>query len=124
MSKKLGFLNKEQQNKLSKLLDKVIKAKGILEVLDGFALDILLAFVDDQLLEKVNLNENLEKLLDEFIDSALDGDVDSAKEIAVVIVDDLFNIPFIDDETEKNVFSSLINLIVNSVIKYLDNKEN
>lgn len=112
----LGILSNEQEKKLSQIVDDAIRAKGILELVDGYAAKVLISQIDDRALEKINIPEDLKTDIGLLVDAAVAEDVERAETIAANILNGLVNIPGIDEEAEGMILKGTIELILGTII--------
>ena len=120
MSKEKGFLTKEQENAYADLLDDCIKAKGPLELVDGFAARILIGIIDNELIEKQIIERHAVdpvfitniQLLGEFV---LEKDWEKAAHEAAEIVNTLVNIPGLDEDSEAMIFVGLFMTLAGAI---------
>lgn len=114
-----GFLTKEQEKKLAQIVDNAIKAKGFLELIDGYAAKIIITIIDDTALDKVNLSDELKEKIQDLVDAAMAENVDVAEDIASDIINDLVDIPVLDDATEGMLIKGAIEFLVAAIIKWV-----
>ena len=117
-----GILTSEQEKKVAELIDDAIKAKGILEVVDGYAARILVSQIDNSLIDKINIDEDLKVQIQELVDAAIEKDWDTVEDLSSEIINELVDVPGIDEDTELLLFSSAIKFIV-AAIKQKAQKE-
>ena len=118
-----GILTKEVEKLLAELADKKVKA-GIFEVIDGAAFNYVIKFLDDNYGDKIPEEYRL-KLRDLIHKVLIDGDVDGAIDVLLDYIDDLIDIPILDDEDEDALFKGLAHIVkglVLSLTKKNDNK--
>ena len=116
-----GILTKEQEQIFAQMIDDAIKAKGFLEVVDGYAAKVVVTLVDDNLLEK--LPEAVKVSLSELADACIDEDVDRAEDVVSDLLNALVDVPGLDEEAEGMIFSGAIHLIAGAVKTWIASKE-
>jgi len=114
-----GFLTKEQEKQLAQIVDNAIEAKGFLELVDGYAARAIITVIDDAALDKINLNEGLKADLSELITLALDEDVDGATQKAADIINELVDVPGLDESTEGLLIKGAIEFLVGAILKWI-----
>lgn len=118
-----GFLTNDQEKQLAKIIDDAIKAKGLLELVDGFAAKALITVIDDAVLNKINLSDALKFNIQALIDAALNEDVEEAQDIASDIINDLVDVPGLDEDTEGLLIKGAVEFVVAAIIKWVQDKE-
>lgn len=112
-----GFLTKEQEKFLAEVVDNAIKAKGFLELIDGYAARAIITVVDDAALDRINLSAELKTDISELIGFALDKDVEAAEEKAAEIINSLVDVPGLDEATEGLLIRGAVEFLVAAIIK-------
>lgn len=115
-----GIFTADQEKKIAELLDEAIKLKGILELIDGYVFKAIITFGDDALLDK--LPENFKLKLSAIADAVLAEDVDNAEILVAEILNELVNIPVLDEDSEGLLFKAAVQFIVGAVIKWIEKK--
>lgn len=115
-----GIFTKEQEKKISQLLDNVIQLKGIAEFLDGYLFKAILSFVDDKFFDK--LPDELKVDLSELVDAVLAENVDLTEELAADIIDGLVDIPGLDDQSEGLLFRGALEFIIGAILDWVETK--
>lgn len=118
----VGWLSKEQENSLAKLIDEGIKANGVLELVDGYVAKIALSMLDDKVLEKVDVSPEFKLVFSDFVDALVDEDWYTAEEAAATVLNTLIDIPAIDEESEQLLFEGAVKLIIGAAQKALEKK--
>ena len=118
-----GWLSKEQEKKLADIIDDAVKAKGLIELIDGFLAKITITLIDDEVIDRINVPDDIKLKIGELVDAAIDEDVDEAQEVAADIINDLVDIPAVDEDSEAVIFEGAIKIIVGAVIKWIQGKE-
>ena len=116
-----GIFTKEQEKKLASLLDELIKLKGLFEMVDGLVFTAIISMVDDQLINK--LPEEIKIKLSELAEAVIAEDVEEAELLATDLINQLLDIPLLDEDTEGLLIGSLIRLIVSSVLAWIERKK-
>lgn len=109
------ILTDENRKFIAEVIDDTIKAKGALELVDGFAAKILLNVVDSYIDKKIEVPETLKQGLNDLVEAAKEQDVEQCEVIAAEIIDSLVDIPGIDAEGEKLIFEGAIKLIIGAI---------
>lgn len=118
MADELGLLTKEQEKEAAKALDRLINSKNpVVELVDGFFFRALVTALDDRLLEKLNVSDEMKLKIQSLIDSAFEGDVEAAKSKAAEISNELVDLPYLDEATEAFLFAGAIDLIVAALLR-------
>jgi hypothetical protein len=123
MSSDKGILNREQEKAFARLIDDAIKAKGLVELFDGYAARAIIVIVDDELIEKLKLAPGLKEKLGNLADAALAENVDDAEVIGAAILNMLVDIPGLDEDAEAVMFEGAVKIIVGAVISALKKKK-
>ena len=112
-----GILTSEQEKQLSQIVDNVLKLKGLLELVDGFLAKVLISLLDDVVVDKLKTEVKIE--LAALVDAVFANDVPLAEELAAQILNDLVDIPGLDEEAEGLIFKGAIELIVGAILSKL-----
>jgi len=117
-----GLLSRAANSKIAEFADEKIVLKGWAETIDGPVIDQGLNFVDNTFGAKVP--EPYQTEIREMIDHiVLDDDLVSAEEQLTNLMVLAIDVPWLDDENEKRLFSSLLNFIVSLLVFVLDKKK-
>jgi len=116
-----GIFTKEQEKKLASLLDELIKLKGLFEMVDGLVFTAIISMVDDNLINK--LPDNIKLKLSEIAEAALAEDVETAEIKATELLNELLDVPLLDEETEGLLIGAFVRLIVSSVLAWIERKK-
>ena len=101
-----GLLTKAVENKVSSLLDELVKLPGIWEQFDGLAFKLVIGQLDDNFGEKVQ--EPYKSVIQDIATQVFEEkDYKSAITIALTFIDSQVDIPGIDDPTELAIFKGL-----------------
>ena len=111
-----GILTSELESKLATMLDDVVKLKGILETVDGLAFKIAITAIDNNVADKIPepYKSILASLLIEILE---EKDYPAACQLASDFLDELVDIPGIDDPTEKMIFTGIFTVIAGLLAK-------
>jgi hypothetical protein len=112
-----GILTSAQEQKLSELLDNVIKVKGLAEFLDGYVAKAVLSFIDNKYADK--LREDIKVKLGALIDAVIANDLPLAETLAADVVNSLIDLPGLEDEDEGLIFKGVIEFLVGVVTKWI-----
>lgn len=117
-----GLVSRLATSKIAEFADEKIVLKGWAETIDGTVIDQGLNFVDNTFGEKVPepYKTNIRDMIDHIV---LDEDLASAEEHLTDLMVIAINVPWLDEENEKRLFSSLLNFIVSLLIFILDKKK-
>lgn len=116
-----GILKPEQEKKIAALLDDAVKLKGITELLDGYLFKAMITFVDDTYVDKIK--DDLKTKLAELANACLSEDVETAEAIASELLNDLVDIPGLDETSEGLLFSGAIKFIIGAILKWIEDKK-
>lgn len=116
-----GIFTKEQEQKIAGILDDVAKLKGFLELVDGYAFKIVIAFVDDEFAERIP--EQYKDKLRALATALLNEDFDLAETLASEAINELVDLPLLDEETEGVIFKGAIEFVVGLVQKWIAKKK-
>ena len=105
-----GILTKETTKALSEKLDDVVKLKGIWEVVDRPAFRTVINALDDNFGERIPdpYKSDIRDLLDQVI---VDENYGDAIDLAIGKINELLDIPFLDDEAEAELFNALSSIL-------------
>lgn len=117
-----GVLTSVQEQKLAQVLDDLVKAKGLLELADGYVFKLLITFLDDKFADKLNVE--IKEHLANLADALLVGNWDGAEEVATIIINKLIDIPLLDETSEGLLFKGIVEFIVGAVLKLIGSKKN
>jgi len=112
-----GILTSAQEKQLSQMLDDVLKLKGFLELVDGFLAKTLISLLDDVVVDKLKVDVKVK--LAALVDAVFAKDVPLAEELASQILNDLVDIPGLEEESEGLIFKGAIELIVGAILSKL-----
>jgi hypothetical protein len=117
-----GILTLEQEQKLGILLDDAIKLKGwIPELLDGYVFKAIITLVDDTFIDK--LQEDLKVKLAALADAVMAEDIELSETLSTDIINELVDIPGLDEGAEGLIFKAVIEITVGAVIKWIVSKK-
>ncbi len=112
-----GILTKELECLLAKQLDALVVLKnGILEALDGTAFKIALSTIDDNVADKIPepWKTNLRAMLTDILE---EKDYQEACTKAALLIDELIDIPGLDDDTEHMIFTGIFTVVAGLLAK-------
>ena len=116
-----GIFTAEQEKKLAQLLDEAIRMKGFAELVDGFLFKALITFVDDSYADR--LGEEIKADLSNLATACLEEDVEAAEALAAVLLNTLIDIPGLEEDSEALIFKGAVELIVASVMKWVESRQ-
>ena len=110
MSEEKGILTKKATKAISEKLDSAIILKGIWEMLDGLAFKTVINAIDDNFGEKVPepYKSDISNLLDQVF---VDGNYENAIDLATEKINELVDVPFLDDAAETELFNALASIL-------------
>lgn len=115
-------ISKNIIKKFSDYLDDIIKAGGVLEIADGFAINLALNFVNNKWGD--NIPDVLTPQLETLLTAIIDGDYPLAKQKAASILAGLINTPFINDTQEEvDAYKAFIGTIEKLITSLLNKKQ-
>lgn len=117
-----GVLSKNQEKQFAEAIDKAIKGKGLVELVDGYAAKALITFIDDAGIEKLNLKPELKERLGDLADAAIAEDIEGAEVIAADIINQLVDIPGLEEDAEAVLIEGAVKLAVGALIAALRKK--
>lgn len=120
-SKMKGILTKEQEKFYAERIDDMIKAKGLLEIVDGPASKVIITSVDDSLLDR--LPEAMKEDLSGLAQAGIDNDVELAEKMVTNVINGRIDIPGIDEETESLLFAGVVNIVVASMKYWVEHRK-
>lgn len=116
-----GVLTLEQEKKIAELLDNLLKLKGFLEMVDGYVFKAIITFVDDKYVDKLSVD--IKTKLAELITAVLAEDVPLAEQLATELMNQLIDIPVLDEEAEGLIFKGVIELVVGVILNWINGKK-
>lgn len=115
-----GFLTKKQENAFADMVDNAIKAKGLVELLDGYAARVAITLIDDKGLDKVEVSKEIKALFGTLADAIIAKDVEKAEDLCAEILNTLSDIPGLDEDAELMLFEGAVKILIGAVRKWLD----
>ena len=115
-----NLLTDKQVKELAKLLDKAVKFKGILEIVDGIAFKIIIGLANQY--GSSAIKKEYRDKLSILITQVLAGEWDAAETETAIILNSLVDIPGIDEDTELSLFKSVIEVIVKLIKQLVSSK--
>lgn len=111
-----GILTADLESKLAKMLDDVVKLSGILEAVDGTAFKLVISAIDNNVAEKIPepYKTKIAEILSEVV---AEKDYSEACMKAAAFVDELVDIPGLDDPTENMIFVGVFTVIAGLLAK-------
>ena len=110
-----GLLTKTIEEKLSKKLDELVELGGVWETVDGLAFKLAISGLDDTLGEKVPepFKTTIKDLL---IDIIEEQDYSKATAKGFDFLDELIDIPGIDDAMEALLFKGMATIVIAIIV--------
>jgi hypothetical protein len=116
-----GILTLEQEKKVASLVDDVIRLRGLLELIDGFVFKGLITFLDDAVLEKLNID--LKTKLSELVNAVMAEDLELAKTLATDLINSLIDLPVLDETAEGLLIKGVLDIIVAAILEWIGTEE-
>jgi hypothetical protein len=116
-----GIWNEKQEKFLAKVLDKIYKGKGILELIDGYLAKVIVSLVDDNALDK--LPKDLKPKLTELTDLAIAEDIEGCEKLGAEILNKRIDIPGLEEDTEYVLFEGALTMVVGAIINWVRKKK-
>lgn len=113
-----GILTTAQEKELAQMIDEAIKLKGIPELLDGPLAQIVITYIDDEILDK--LDAELKLKLTALVNAVMAKDVVLSQNLAADLINDLVNIPSINKESQGLIIKGTLELLVGAILKRLE----
>lgn len=120
MADNKGIFTAEQEKVLAVMVDDAVKLKGFAELIDGYVARIAVTVIDDQLIDK--LKAEIKVKLADLATAVLAKEWDTAEELAAEVLDDLINIPGIDDDAESLLFKGFVEVLVAAIQMWIEKK--
>lgn len=116
MGTEKGILTAKLEGILADKLDELVKLKGIWESVDGIAFKIVITTIDNNVAEKIPepYKTEVRDLLTEILD---EKDYAAACDKAADMIDKLIDIPGLDDDTERLIFTGIFTAIAGLLAK-------
>ena len=116
MEKIKGILTPKMESMLAEKLDEIVKLKGALEAVDGMAFKIAISTIDNNLADKIPepYKTTIAGMLADILE---EKDYAAACSKAADFMDELIDIPGLDDPTEAMIFSGVFTLIAGLLAK-------
>jgi len=118
-----GILTSKQESAIAKMIDDAIQLKGLLELVDGYAAKAIVTLVDDNLINKLNIDPDLKVKIGELADAAINENIELCESIGSDILNSLIDIPGVEEDQEAVLFEGALKIIVASIIKYVKKSE-
>lgn len=113
-----GAFSKEQEKALAVCVDDAIEAKGILELVDGYAAKATISLIDDKVIERINKVE-IKVELGKMADAVIAKDVEKVQNIGSGIINMLVDIPGLEEDTEAVLLEGVVKTLVAAAVKKL-----
>lgn len=112
-----GILTRDQEDKLSKMIDDALVFRGLIELVDGYLARVLITVLDDKYVDK--LKEDVKIKLAALVDAGFAEDVELVKTLAADLVNSLVDIPGLDETAEGLIFRGAIDIAVGAIIAWV-----
>lgn len=111
-----GILTKAVEAKLATTLDELVKVEGIWEAIDGMAFKLAISALDDNLGEKIPepYKEKLRQLFNKILE---EENYEEAVYLGFEFLDEIVNVPGIDDDMEAMLFDGLARIVVAVIVQ-------
>lgn len=113
MSDRKGILSKDNEKFLGEWLDSKIVLKGSKELYDGIVFKGLIRIIDDYAIDK--LNDTVKDLLSGMVDAIEDKDWESALANLAELFEIIIDLPGVEDDEEAEIFQQIMVFILNIV---------
>ena len=121
MSEEKGLLSKELEAVVKDGLDRLINAKGVVEIASDLAIDVLVPVLDNNVADK--LKDEIKLPLRAAGDLALEGKFQEAAEMASLVVANTVDVPGMDETDEQRIARKLANVMADIIQTELKNKD-
>lgn len=112
-----GILTRDQEQKLSTMIDDALVLKSILELVDGYLARVIVTLLDDKYVDK--LKEDVKIKLAALVDAGFAEDVELVKTLAADLINSLVDIPGLDETSEGLIFRGAIDIAVGAIIAWI-----
>lgn len=117
-----GILTREQEQQLSQMIDDALVLKNvILELIDGYLARVIITLLDDKVVDK--LKEDVKVKLAALVDAGFAEDVELVKTLAADLINNLVDIPGLDETSEGLIFRGAIDLAVGAIIAWIEKRK-
>ncbi len=113
MSDRKGILSKDNEKFLGEWLDSKIVLKGSKELYDGIVFKGLIRIIDDYAIDK--LNDTVKDLLSGMVDAIEDKNWESALANLAELFEIIIDLPGVEDDEEAEIFQQIMVFILNIV---------
>lgn len=113
-----GLLTKKMENQIAAWLDDQLKLNGVFEMIDGVGIKLIITQLDNTYGEKIK--EPYKTKISETISVVFEEkDATKALTISVNFLDEIIDVPYLDDESEKLLFQGLLTILLTVLSKIL-----
>ena len=120
MSEIKGIISPRGENLLAKLLDEKVKWKNpLIEAVDGKVFKIFIKTIDNTFLDKIP--QEWQNPIEPIIEAAIDKQWLTAGELIAQLGVDKIDIPWLDEESERLLFTSIIALVSGLIMCKVEN---
>ena len=110
-----GVISPRGENLLAELLDEKVKWKNpLIEAVDGKFFKILIKTIDNTFLDKIP--QEWQNPLEPIIEAAIDKQWLTAGELIAQLGVDIIDVPWLDEESERLLFNSIIALVTGLIM--------
>ena len=113
--------SKETKDLVVSVIDDVVKVPVWAEPFDGIAFRVIINFIDKEG-DKI-IPDTFDANINAIIQKALSGGYEEAAAIAGEALDDLIDVPYLEDEIEKLVFVDGARFVVRLIQNWIEKKK-
>lgn len=121
MSEEKGIILAEDEKALSVIIDDAIKAKGVLEFVDGYLARIAVGYLDNSLVDK--LKAELKSKLQVTVKLAIAKDWENAEQSLSDLLNSYVDVPVLDEDSEGLIFLGLLQFIAGAIKAAIEKKK-
>jgi len=112
------ILTDDNRKFIANAIDDAIKAKGALELVDGFAARVMLNVIDSFVDKKLTISDEIKLKLNNLCEAAKERDIDAAESIISDLLDSIIDTG-IDNDGEKLIFEGAVKMIIGAVKAFI-----
>jgi hypothetical protein len=116
-----GIFTPDQERLLANAADEAIKAKGWLEIIDGYVARVAIAVVDNQLVDK--LKAEIKVQFANVVTLVLNKEYEQAESALAVTLNGLIDIPGLDETSEGLLFEGAIKLLGGALLAWIEKRK-
>lgn len=117
-----GILTKSMESLISTWLDDQVKLNGIYEAIDGLAFKLVISQLDNNFGDKIPepYKEQLKQTITVIFE---EKDYEKAISDTFIFLDELIDVPYIDDESEALMFQGFMSIVMSIIAKLNTEKQ-